>query len=176
MIILFYLCQVVIRDSTFLQKWANTSFSWLTSVHHWCVYFVGVCVCVCRVPWRCLIVDEGHRLKNSSSVLYRQLKEVCSAFSYNVLMTIMTDKYYTMACSFKYHLVCCWLGLQYRTISLSSTHSCHLWLLTCSLIQEWMPLFRNLLMSAVSKNILCRNFWWYITTVILFLYVCIPSC
>ena len=37
---------------------------------------VCVCVCVCRLPWQCLIVDEGHRLKNSSSVLYRQLKEV----------------------------------------------------------------------------------------------------
>ena len=35
-----------------------------------------VCVCVSRLPWQCLIVDEGHRLKNSSSVLYRQLKEV----------------------------------------------------------------------------------------------------
>ena len=28
-----------------------------------------------KVPWQCLIVDEGHRLKNSSSVLYKQLNE-----------------------------------------------------------------------------------------------------
>lgn len=40
--------QVAIKDATFLQKF----------------------------PWQCLIVDEGHRLKNSSSVLYKVLKEV----------------------------------------------------------------------------------------------------
>ncbi|CAI8031066.1 Chromodomain-helicase-DNA-binding protein 1-like [Geodia barretti] len=45
--------EVVIRDNTFLQK----------------------------LPWQCLIVDEGHRLKNSSSVLYRQLKELRVPFS-----------------------------------------------------------------------------------------------
>ena len=46
--ILTSLLQVVIKDSTFLRKF----------------------------PWQCLIVDEGHRLKNSSSVLYKVLKEV----------------------------------------------------------------------------------------------------
>ena len=30
----------------------------------------------CRIPWQCLIVDEGHRLKNSSTVLHKLLKEV----------------------------------------------------------------------------------------------------
>lgn len=45
--------EVVIRDNSFLQK----------------------------IPWQCLIVDEGHRLKNSSSVLYRQLQELHIPFS-----------------------------------------------------------------------------------------------
>lgn len=41
--------QVAIKDATFLRKF----------------------------PWQCLIVDEGHRLKNSASVLHNVLKEVC---------------------------------------------------------------------------------------------------
>ena len=30
-----------------------------------------------RFNWECLIVDEAHRLKNSSAHLYRALREVC---------------------------------------------------------------------------------------------------
>lgn len=35
-----------------------------------------VLLAVCRFPWQCLIVDEGHRLKNPSSVLYGLLRQV----------------------------------------------------------------------------------------------------
>lgn len=41
------------------------------------VCFAAVLPSLFRFNWECLIVDEAHRLKNSSAHLYRALREVC---------------------------------------------------------------------------------------------------
>ena len=40
--------------------------------------------CVGRFPWQCLVVDEGHRLKNQSSLLHVTLSQVSSMAHFGV--------------------------------------------------------------------------------------------
>ena len=59
--------EVVLKDASFLQRWVYFKRVWSP---------VAVGDPPSRLHWECLIVDEGHRLKNSSSLLHRALREV----------------------------------------------------------------------------------------------------
>ena len=57
--------EVALKDKAFLQRYRG------------CVIHGSHDQLPHRFHWECLIVDEGHRLKNSSSQLYGALREVC---------------------------------------------------------------------------------------------------
>ena len=80
-LVIFLACMImVVIDMLFCALGCDSRQHFPTEVSHYTAVYSPGLVCEClvlsRLPWQCLVVDEGHRLKNSSSVLYRQLKEV----------------------------------------------------------------------------------------------------